>query len=188
MTGCGCASCIGRRSRSCRVHAASLARASPGRSRWSSASGLSPTACVFLKVPAFTMSSTLVCSSRSAALLRRRRRLYLRCTTLDHSIARNAFYACSYTAGLGMSPCTGRAWMQRRPLGNLSTNSRLSSLTSSSRTSCFSRGGEMLWWGTFINGARRDVAEEWAAPCHASARSPTRARHPRRQEFVSRSI
>ena len=151
---------------------------------------MSRTVCRFRRARASMKSSTLESSSRSGAPHRLRLRHYLRCTTVVASSSRSVLCGLSFIVAVGMSSSNGQAFRKQRPDGSCLKIFAQSSPPSSSRTSCSSRGGVMLWSAKYTNAAAKLVAEGGPRQERTSARSPRRgvavcSRQPSLQKFVS---
>ncbi|XP_066355436.1 uncharacterized protein [Miscanthus floridulus] len=144
-TGCCCACFTDTRSPWFLAPAASFVPSTPDPLRCLNASARSPTACVYQRAPASTTSSMSASSSRSGVLRRHPSRPCLRFTMAVLSNNLNGCCAQSFAAECGISSSSGPVCQLRRPPGSLFRRSVKLTPHSSSRTSCFPRGGEMLW-------------------------------------------
>jgi len=141
------------------ARAASWVRDMLGHSRCWNAWATSPTAYNFRRVPASTTSSTSASSSRSMVHRHRLRRHCLLSSRDVYSTRQNGSCAPNSAVVLGTFSFFGLACPRVRRRGSPWTPCARPSPTSSSRTSCFPREGEMLWSASRMKGGGRDVAK-----------------------------
>jgi hypothetical protein len=113
--------------------------------------------CNFQMTLASIMFSMLACSNPSKVIRQVLLQPSQRCTRGGSCQHLSACCAHDYAAKNGTFLCSGSGLQHQRQLGNHWLGSEEATPIFSSRTSCFSRSQEMLWWASSTGAATRLV-------------------------------